>query len=338
MLASFIFVTMDRKGSSSSTTTPSVKAMRDFYAPWVTWDRHGRGTVKAGAAVKVSIPPAAAASSSSSSSSSRPIRRRGVAVGASLSGFPLPVRTARTVPTSPKEDYIGIAILSPAVTCASPTSSLSFSGGKEEVVHTSSLSQAVVNEGCHRHMPPPRQIHHFPSRSYFDGDDSVDSRKQGQRRWRKGLAPFDGILSKDNTATKPPRQQCSGKRIGTWPPHGSHRYPHHQLPPRPRLPWARRIVAAIKARPLIVTVAELGGAVSLLILLIVVIVWKTHHQQNDHDGRPQGADTTPTTTAMAGGTSDNTTTPSMKCTTTAISIFVKPERTHSLPTRVFSSR
>ncbi|KAK8013005.1 hypothetical protein PG991_010380 [Apiospora marii] len=113
---------MDRKASSSS-TTPSVKAMRDFYAPWVTQNRHGRGIVKRGAAVKVSILYASAASSS------RPIRRQGAAAGASRSGFPL---NARMVPISSKEDEIGIAILSPAVTSASTSSP----GVKEEAVHS----------------------------------------------------------------------------------------------------------------------------------------------------------------------------------------------------------
>ncbi|KAK8113330.1 hypothetical protein PG984_013856 [Apiospora sp. TS-2023a] len=123
---------MDRKGSSSS-SSPSVKAMRDFYAPWITRDRHGRCIVKGGSAVKVSIPSAAAASSS------RPTHGRGATpAGVSRSGFPLTMRTGRIGPRSPKEDEIGIVILSPATKRASLTSCFSFSGGQEDPIYTSS--------------------------------------------------------------------------------------------------------------------------------------------------------------------------------------------------------
>ncbi|KAK7936063.1 hypothetical protein PG985_001558 [Apiospora marii] len=283
---------MDRKPSSSS-TTPSVRAMRNFYAPWVTQNRHGRGIVKGGAAVKVIIPSASAASTSS-----RPIRGQGRAAGVSRLEFSLSARAERTVPVSSKKDEIGIAILSPAVTSTS-TSSLSSSGGKEEVVHTLE-THVGGNEGCRRPMPL-RQIHHLPSRSFFDGDDSVDSRERGHW-WRKGLSSFIGIVD-SNPATKP--RQGSGRATGARPLHDSYR--HYYLPPGPRLPRARRVVAAIKTRPLIVTIAEFGGALSLLVFLIVVMLFAKHHQQTDHDGQPRGEDTTPTSTTMTRGENANTT-------------------------------
>lgn len=313
---------MERKASSSS-TTPSVKAMRDFYAPWVTRDRQGRGIVKGGAAVKVSIPSASVASSS------HPICGRGAAPRASRPGCPLNVRITRAVSTCSSKDKTGIAILSPAVTNISSTSSLAFSGGKDKVTSTSTGQVVIVNEGSRRPMPQ-RQIYHLPSRPFFDGDDSVGSQERVQW-WRKGLDSFTGVLER-NTATRPRQAPVMGACT-----HPSDSYRHHRhLPPRSRLRWARRVVAAIKAMTLIVTVAELGGVVSLFVFMIVVILFAKHPQQNDHEGRSWGADKTATSTVVAGGTNDETTITSMIRATAVV--FAKPMYTHSLHITVFSSR
>ncbi|KAK8003330.1 major facilitator superfamily domain-containing protein [Apiospora arundinis] len=154
------------RNESTSSMTPSLRAMREFYAPWVT-QRIAKGT-----AIKVPIP--------SASSSRYSIRRlSSAAAGMSRPGWPLSPLMRQSFEDKDAE----IAEFSSALITAAASPSSFSSENKDAVGHVSSSRLDGNHDGnlCLNRQP---EEYIFPSQSFFDGDDSVDSREEG-KCWRR---------------------------------------------------------------------------------------------------------------------------------------------------------